>query len=209
MEISEEFYTHVDKVAKSASYKWADLDWEDIRQDMWVHFLERPNEIDRILEDDHETRDKKLRKVAAQAAVAEIHGYEQYSGQYVYGRDEVRGMLELGIPFKSEDLGTVTERTDLSLALVELKDTNPAQFKVLTDRYFKGEYNSTDAARKMMERALDKTTLLMNRIHNTREWTFEGGPGSRQVHSNNRAGWITNDAFEAGTQWTPNPLRGI
>lgn len=191
MEISEEFYAHVDKVAKSASYKWADLDWEDIRQDMWVHFLERPNEMDRILEDDHETRDKKLRRVATQVAVAEVHGYEQYSGQYIYGRDEVRSLLELGVPFRRDDMGTATERTDLSLALVQMQGTNKAQFHILTDRYYKGVYDSTPANRKLMERALDTTTLLMNQIHNIREYTYHSGPGARQVLSNTTSVAIT------------------
>lgn len=191
MEISEEFYAHVDKVAKSASYRWEDLYWEDIRQDIWVHFLERPNEMDKILEDDHETRDKKLRRVATQVAVAEIHGYEQYSGQYIYGRDEVRSLLELGVPLRRDDMGTATERTDLSLALVELKETNKAQFGVLTNRYFKGVYEGTDANYKMMERALDKVTLLMNQIHNIREYTYHSGPGARQALSNSTSVAIT------------------
>jgi hypothetical protein len=193
MEISEEFYTHVDKVAKSTSYKWTDLDWEDIRQDMWVHFLERPNEMWKILEDDTNTRDKKLRRVGTQVAVAELHGYEQYSGQYIYGRDEVRAMLELGIPFKNADLGTATERVDLSLALMELRDSNLAQFTLLTDRYFKGEYDSTPAKRKMMERALDNITQLMNQVHNFNEFTYEDGLGARTVLSNSASVGITGE----------------
>lgn len=191
MEISEEFYDHVEKVAKSASYKWEDLDWEDIRQDIWVWLMENIPQLEQYQEDTYDDRDKKLRRVATQVCVAEIHGYEQYSGQYLYGRDEVRGMLEQGVPFKSEHMGTATERADLTLALTELKEHNLAQFTVITDRYFKGEYDSTPAKRKMMERGLDNLTQLMNRIHNFNEYTYQDGIGARKVLSNSTSLAIT------------------
>lgn len=208
MEITEGLYVHVEKVAKSTAYKWTDLDWEDIRQDMWVHFLERPNEMDRILEDDYETRDKKLRKVGSQVAVAEVHGYEQYSGQYIYGTDEVRGLLRAGVVLKS-DAGTSTERTDLSLAMLELKDTNPSYFEVIVDNYVHEKILS-NTERVRLTRARDKLTLLMNKIHNLREWTYHSGPGARQVHSNGRAIWITRSATdEDNVKWVPNPTKGV
>lgn len=191
MEISEEFYAHVEKVAKSTSYKWTDLDWEDIRQDMWVWLMENVPQLEQYQEDSYDDRDKKLRRVGTQVAVAEIHGYEQYSGQYIYGRDEVRSLLELGVPLQRDDMGTATERSDLSMALMEMRDTNKAQFEVLTNRYFKGVYESTDANYKMMERALDKVTLLMNQIHNFNEYTYENGPGARKVLSNSTSLAIT------------------
>lgn len=189
MEITEEFYVHVDKVAKSTSYKWEDLDWEDIRQDMWVHFLERPNEMDRIHADDYETRDKKLRRVGTQVAVAQIHGYEQYSGQYIYGTDEVRGLLRAGVVLKS-DAGTLTERMDLSLAMMELKDSNISYFNIIVDKYVH-ELELTDSQQKTLLRGVNKLTLLMNQIHNIREYTYHSGPGARQVFSNSTSVAIT------------------
>ena len=59
MEIEQEFYEHVDKVAKSTSYKWTDLDWEDIRQDMWVWLMENIPQLQQYQEDTHDDRDKK------------------------------------------------------------------------------------------------------------------------------------------------------
>lgn len=189
MEITEGFYAHVEKVAKSTSYKWTDLNWEDIRQDMWVHFLERPNEMDRILEDDYETRDKKLRKVGSQVAVAEVHGYEQWSGQYIYGTDEVRGWLRENIILKSDD-SVSSERLDLSLAMMELKETHKSYFDVIIDRYVH-ERELNGAARKRLTLAVEKLTLLMNQIHNFNEYTYEDGPGARKVLSNSTSVAIT------------------
>lgn len=189
MEITQEFYEHVDKVAKSTSYRWADLNWEDIRQDMWVYLLERPAEYDRMVEDEWETRDKKLRRVGSQVAVAEVHGYEQYSGQYIYGTDEVRGLLRAGVVIKT-DAGTVTERMDMSLAMMELKETNPSYFNVIVDRYVH-ERELNGAERKRLSLATDKLTLLMNQIHNIREYTYHSGPGARQVLSNSTSVAIT------------------
>jgi hypothetical protein len=189
LDIEQEFYDHVVKVAKSTSYKWEDLDWEDIRQDMWVYLLERPAEYDRMVEDGWDDRDKKLRKVGSQVAVATLGAYELYSGQYVYGKDEVKGLLRSGALIKSE-FGTLSERLDLSLAMEELKDTNPSYFTVLVDNYVH-EKSMTDAQYVVISRALDKLTLLMNQIHNFNEYTYEGGPGARQVFSNSTSVAIT------------------
>lgn len=189
MEISEEFYQKVDKVAKSTAYKWEDLDWEDIRQDMWVWMLENPNEYNKLMEDDWDTRDKKLRKIGSQVAVAEVHGYEQYSGQYIYGTDEVRGLLRAGVVLKS-DAGTLTERMDLSLAMMELKDSNISYFNIIVDKYVH-EKELNNSQRVVLSRANDKLTLLMNQIHNIREYTYHSGPGARQALSNSTSVAIT------------------
>jgi hypothetical protein len=189
VEISEEFYAHVDKVAKSTSYRWADLDWEDIRQDMWVWLLENPVQLEQYQKDDYETRDRKLRRVATQVAVAEIHGYEQWSGQYVYGTDEIRGLLRAGVVLKT-DAGTLTERMDLSLAMMDLKQSNPSYFNVIVDKYVH-ELELTDTQQKTLLRGVNKLTLLMNQIHNVREYTYHSGPGARQVLSNSTSVAIT------------------
>lgn len=191
MDISEGFYAHVDKVAKSTSYKWTDLDWEDIRQDVWVYLLERPAEYDRMVEDAWDDRDKKLRKVGSQVAVATLSAYELYSGQYVYGKDEVKGLLRSGALINSE-FGTLSERLDLSLGMEELKDTNPSYFSVLVDNYVH-EKSMTDAQYVIISRALDKLTLLMNQIHNFNEYTYENGPGARTVLSNSASIGITGE----------------
>lgn len=189
MEITEGLYVHVEKVAKSTAYKWTDLDWEDIRQDMWVWMLGNPNEYNKLMEDDWDTRDKKLRRIGSQVAVAEVHGYEQYSGQYIYGTDEVRGLLRAGAVLKS-DAGTLTERMDLSLAMMELKDSNISYFNIIVDKYVH-ESELTDSQQKTLLRGVNKLTLLMNQIHNIREYTYHSGPGARQVLSNSTSVAIT------------------
>lgn len=189
MEITEEFYQKVDKVAKSTAYKWTDLDWEDIRQDMWVWMLDNPNEYTKLMEDDWDTRDKKLRKIGSQVAVAEVHGYEQYSGQYIYGTDEVRGWLRENIILKSDD-SVISERLDLSLAMMELNETNKSYFSVIIDRYVH-ERELNGAERKRLTLAVEKLTLLMNQIHNFNEYTYEDGPGARKVLSNSTSVAIT------------------
>lgn len=191
MEISEEFYDHVDRVAKSTSYKWEDLDWEDIRQDMWVWLMENIPQLEQYQEDTHDDRDKKLRRVGTQVAVAQIHGYEQWSGQYIYGTDEVRGWLRENIILE-DGMVTVSERTDLSLAMLQLKETHKSYFDVIVDRFVR-ERELNGAERKRLSLAVDKLTHLMNQIHNFNEYTYEDGPGSRRVLSNSTSLAITGE----------------
>lgn len=191
MEISEEFYDHVDRVAKSTSYKWEDLDWEDIRQDMWVWLMENIPQLEQYQEDTHDDRDKKLRRVGTQVAVAQIHGYEQWSGQYIYGTDEVRGWLRENIILE-DGMVTVSERTDLSLAMLQLKETHKSYFDVIVDRFVR-ERELNGAERKRLSLAVDKLTHLMNQIHNFNEYTYEDAPGSRRVLSNSTSLAITGE----------------
>jgi len=190
MDISEGFYAHVDKVAKSTSYKWTDLDWEDIRQDMWVWLMENIPQLEQYQEDTHDDRDKKLRRVGTQVAVAEIHGYEQWSGQYIYGKDEVRAMLEDGLFFKNDDYKTATERVDLHSAMLMLKEDSFSYFNILVDKFVHGSFSGHP---ETLSRSLDKLTQLMNQIHNFNEYTYENGPGARTVLSNSASIGITGE----------------
>jgi len=190
VEIMEEFYDKVDRVAKSTSYKWEDLDSEDIRQDMWVWLLENPNEYNKLQDDDEDTRDKKLRRIGTQVAVAETRGYELYSGQYIYGQDEVRAMLELDIIFLTDHLDSVAERSDFALGMLELKERNPSYFKTIVDKFYKYKKGMET---KSVARALAKLTLLMNQLHNRLEYSYEEGPGSRKVFTNMSAWSITGE----------------
>lgn len=190
MDIDLEFYEHVDRVARSTGYRWEDLDWEDIRQDVWVYLLENPNELNTLMVDDPDTRDKKLRRICSQRAVAEMYSYELSSGHYIYGTDEVREMLKQQISLKQE-FEMLEERTDLALGMLELKQDNPSYFDVIVEKYFQDE-EQDNTRRKTLTRGIEKLTQLMNQNHNAREYGYDDGPGSRTVLSNSTSQAITN-----------------
>lgn len=173
--IPKEFYDAVDQAARGAGRKWPTLDWEDIRQNVWVYLLERPNQLDKLTtEEDPSTE---LRKVAGQQAAQAADVYEFFSGQYEYGTDEVRTLLQMGL-IVNQEAATLTESTDLSTGMLMLKDKNKKMFDVLVGKYVRGiepnrRADTTDA--------IDKLTILMNRVNTSSRYTDHQGPGARKV----------------------------
>lgn len=174
-QIPKEFYEAVDQAARNAGRKWPTLDWEDIRQDVWVYLLERPNQLAKLTaEEDPGTE---LRRVAGQQAAMSADVYEFFSGQYEYGTDEVRVLLEMGL-ITDREAATLSESTDLSTGMLMLKDKNKAMFDLIVDKYVHG-IDQPD--RKAVTRAVDALTVLMNRVNTSTRYTDHQGPGARKV----------------------------
>ena len=173
--IPKEFYDAVEQAAKGVGRKWPTLDWEDIRQDVWVYLLENKPEYAKLLkEEDPSTQ---LRRIAGQRAAMAADVYEFFSGQYDYGTDEVRTLLEMGL-ITNREAATLSESTDLSTGMLMLKDKNKKMFDVLVNKYVKGvepvrRADTTDA--------IDKLTVLMNRCNTSKRYTDHQGPGARKV----------------------------
>lgn len=174
-QIPKEFYDAVEKAARDISRKWPTIDWEDTRQDIWVQLLERPNQLAQALEE--EDPGVRLRKLAAQSVAEEINTYEFFSGQYEYGTDEVRTLLEMGL-ITNREVATLTESTDLSTGMLMLKDRNKGQFNIIVDKYV---YDIEQPDRKSVTRAIDALTTLMNRVNTSTRYTDHQGPGARKV----------------------------
>lgn len=174
-EIPKEFYDAVEQAARGAGRKWPTLDWEDIRQDVWVYLLERPNQLEKLVaEEDPSTE---LRRVAGQQAAMSADVYEFFSGQYEYGTDEVRTLLEMGL-ITNREAATLSESTDLSTGMLMLKDKNRAYFDTIVDKYVHDKYEGHP---QVLARSVDALTVLMNRVNTSTRYTDHQGPGARKV----------------------------
>lgn len=174
-DIPKEFYDAVDTAARGSARKWPTLDWEDVRQDVWVYLLENLPELTKLLkEEDPSTQ---LRRIAGQRAAMAADVYEFFSGQYEYGTDEVRALLEMGL-ITNKEVATLTESTDLSTGMLMLKSSNKKMFDVVVNKYVRGiEPNR----RADTSDAIDKLTVLMNRANTSSRYTEHQGPGARTV----------------------------
>lgn len=185
MQVTEKFFKEVERVAKSTSRKWGDMDWEELRQDIWVYLMENPRERQKILNDP--SPDRKLKRIASQRAVGLMWSFEISKGQFTYPRDHVKGLLKDGILLNAE-AGTQLDSEVLALGMLELKTMNEGYFDIIVDKYI-NDVSPEDT--KKLTRALDKLAELMSRIFKTPRYLCHDGPGSRTAISNATAQWIT------------------
>lgn len=178
MEITDEFREKVDKAARSVAGQ-SQYDWEDVSQDMWVWFLENPVQYERYLElgDPFQY----LKKVAKQAVYKSNNAYEHFSGNYMYTPPEVRGLLSEYL--LDVDLASLSEHVDLVEGMLLLRESNPSYFKLIVDKWVHG-LSPTHSANQT--RAVDKLTVLMNRVNKAARYSYEG-VGVRKVVSNGTA----------------------
>jgi hypothetical protein len=176
--IPKEFYDRVDRAARDIAIKWPLSDWEDIRQDIWVWLLENPNQLAKYLE--MENPRSELKKVGQQAASREHATYELFSGQYEYGIDETRELLEMGVITDSEAT-TLVESTDLSSGMLLLKDSNMNYFNTIVDKYV---HFKEIEDRKLVSRAVEKLATHMNQANKSNRYVDHQGPGARTGMSN-------------------------
>lgn len=176
--ITDEFREKVDKAARSVAGSNSQIDWEDISQDMWVWMLENPAQYDSYtsLEDPF----KQLKKVAKQEMYKANNAWEWYSGQYTYTPTEVRGLL--GEYLLDVTIEAIAEHTDLVEGLLMLKSDAPSYFKAVIDKWV----NGLDPHTQTMDRALDKLTILMNKVNQAARYSYEG-PGSRKALTNTQS----------------------
>jgi hypothetical protein len=175
--IPKEFYDAVETAARGSARKWPTLDWEDVRQDVWVYLMENAPEMEKLLkEEDPSTQ---LRRISGQRAAMAADVYEFFSGQYEYGTDEVRVLLEMGL-ITNREAATLTESTDLSTGMLMLQAKNLSQFDAIVDRYVHGIPSPDKTAAKVVERAVDGLTVLMNRVNTSSRYTDHQGPGARK-----------------------------
>lgn len=109
-DIPEEFYRTVEAVAQQIQRSWPHFDWEDIRQEMWVFYLERPNQLALAIEEPEKT--SHMWKVARQAVAKMTEDDNLAWGRIEYSTKHVRSMLEAGM-LRDSNLGTLSEYHDL------------------------------------------------------------------------------------------------
>lgn len=175
--ITDEFREKVDKAARSVA-GGAQLEWEDLSQDMWVWMLENPTQYNNYitLEDPF----KQLKKVAKQEAYKQNSALEYYSGNYTYSPGEVRGLLnEYLIDVALE---AISEHVDLVEGLLLLKDANTNQFNNIINKWVNGVEGNPGRTNE----AVARLTQMMNQVNKAARYSYEG-PGSRKVLTNTQA----------------------
>lgn len=158
-DIPEEFYARVEAVARQFQKGWDHLDWEDIRQEIWLWLMENRPELRKAVSDETESH---LRVIAKQV-VARLTEQDNVAwGRYEYGTKHVRSMLEAGMLY-DDRMGTLSERHDLDNATSDLAVEYPKYWDLITDKYYNEATGYDGAKRKELTRAVDKLTELMNR----------------------------------------------
>ncbi len=175
--IPEDFYRAVERAARNTAEKWPLEEWEDLRQDIWVRLLEKPNTLEKCLEADDPTR--MLSVLSGQIAVENQLMRNLFQGKNPYNPVQVRSMLEAGI-LKDYNVATVSESHDLSYGMVDLKKSNPDYFDYIVGKFKK---DSDSPAPFQITRSIYRLTDLMN-INVLKAPKYHDGPGGRQVRSN-------------------------
>lgn len=177
--ITEEFREKVDKAARSVAGRNNQVEWEDVRQDVWVRLLEDPQDYSRLCEmDDPFTS---LKRIAKQEIYKQNSALEHFSGNYTYTPGEVRGLLNEYLV--EVTLESLAENVDLVEGVLMLKGSNSTYFKVLVDKYVWG---IDPKHPENLARAVEKLTQHMNQVNKAARYSYEG-PGNRKILSNAQA----------------------
>lgn len=193
-DIPEDFYRAVERAARNTAEKWPLEEWEDLRQDVWMLLLEKPNTLEKCLAADNPA--PMLSRIAGQIAVENQLKRDLFQGKNAYTPVQVRSMLTAGV-LKDYNVVTVSESHDLSYGMLDLKKTNDDYFQVLVTKFKK---DAVVADTKKVTRAIDKLTDLMN-ITVLRAPKYHDGPGARKAMSNEKAQWITQVQMEHLDGW--------
>lgn len=195
MEYIEIVLPDLEKVAGQVARKWPQVtSQEDLYQDLVVHFLERPGSLEKLTEFASPDRQKIVNRVAHQIASGQRDDLEIFSGQFTYSVPEVRKLAEKGAALNrvaNFDAASIDFQESLAL----LKKQNRDYWSVFVDRYVNDvqpERNSAGA--KVLERAVESLTILMNRARATKQYEFTNGG----TYRNNKAALQVSDTDYEG-----------
>lgn len=167
----------VRKVAKKVAGNWPTVICsDDLEQELYLRLLEfSEGALGRLVEATDGARYGSLNRMAVQIASGYRNDYEMFTGNYHYGADEVRQLLEDG-SLVFPDLLTASERSDLALAFDDLSDHYQ---EVLTRRFV--EFDNDRSDRMTISRAVNSLTLHMNRVRKFTEDTHDGPARRREA----------------------------
>jgi len=168
------------------AFQWPDfIEADDLEQELWVWYLERPSAQFRIAGNSASETHGLLVRQAHLICSEARRKYGQSILDFEYSIDDARDALE----------GTETRDfvlDDLAYATSVLQDQNPAQAEVIREKFVLGVPMGSDARRMLLMRAVESVADLMNKSHKEKAsgfLEFEGctlgdGPGTRSVVSN-------------------------
>jgi hypothetical protein len=152
---------------------------EDLFQDLVVHFLERPGSLEKLAGLEQSSRIKSLVAIGHKKASAARDDFAVFSGQISYSVDEVRILAAKGAATQTIS-NFEASSTDFQVALEELRQKTPQYHDVIVRRYVNKDYDSKDQnQRKLLQRAMDSLTTLMNRISSAKRYNHENGSPHR------------------------------
>lgn len=174
--------------AKTAARGWPGIiDEDDAEQEIWLRLLEAgQSTLDKVAGMDRPLRVSSLSDIGHQIGARYRDDYELFSGNFRYGTQEVRKMLEddalagvhdgsvgplWALPdtviqqlTKTESM-TVTERIDMMLGMKKLVNESAPYADMLVRVFVEGETGLDGSGRKELTRAVDALTRNMNRIN--------------------------------------------
>jgi hypothetical protein len=219
----------IGKAAKTVSFAWPGVvEADDIEQDIYLHLLERPGSLEKLLTFDDKGKLNALIQIGHQIAKQERIDYEVFSGNFRYSVDEVRNILEdrglhgddpalksswsvaedftTGGEFEDAVLNKSAQETDLVRAMERLSRNNPHHTDLINRRYLAGE-SLNDADRKELYRALTALTTEMNRSFKRQHAERPDGPGTRKAVRSETAHYMSKSNWDDESSEAVNRLR--
>ena len=169
------------KAARSALFSWKQSTegLEDLINDLWVWYLERPGTQKKLQESDDFLARRLVYKAALQILAKQTLDSDEFQGRNLYSSDSVRAALR----------GESTNRYLLDIlptALNSLDRKNPGHAEAIRVRYIDGVIPPKEGGEAMLlSRAVKSLTEHINIIAITAGMDSEGrvsqGPGSRSA----------------------------
>lgn len=211
------------RAAKLVAFQWPGVVEEhDMVQDIYLHLLERPNEVDKLRRmEDEKSRYNIIVKKGHRIANQERKDYSYFTGNYRYSVKEVRALLISGAlrddetsppvhrPTDEEYQPTVAGKskppvphavTDLRQGLELLGKRHIRYAEAIVRRYLYEEATETSLERTVLSRALGALAEEMNRVHRTNYVTRDDGIGTRKPVHRVKAGYISQAHWDGDAQ---------
>lgn len=186
----------VTKAAKSVAYQWPGiLDAEEAEQSIYLHLMERPGTIEKIIDMDKKARYRAVVGIGHQLAKKERTDYNYFKGSFKYCVDEVKSMLKAGVLSKSSTRFS-GDTSDLRDALLVLKERSPQYHSAILHRYVAGVVPAQGADAERLSASLRSLTDEMNQAHHRNHMLRDDGPGTRKAVSSEKARWLSKSNYD-------------
>ena len=224
------------RAAKSVAFQWPGIvDQEDVEQSLWLHLLERPGSVEKILGMEDDARYRAIIGIGHQLASKERTDYEHFSGNFRYSVKEVKALLSSGVlkdlgpglasswsgeefytkggEFEDAVLTKNSMETDLLRGMAGLLKANASYYDAIRRTHLEDETSLEAVDRKRLERAQVALTTQMNRSFKRQHADRPDGPGTRRAISNSRAQRISMQQYSGaydgtGAGWSSVPGEG-
>jgi hypothetical protein len=186
------------KAAKSVAFEWPGvLEADDLEQEIYLYLIERPNDIEKLLNDfDDKQRLNAIKRIGHRIAAGERADYEVFSGNFKYSVDDVKRKLK----WASNNGATASIRNlsmdnDLVNGMERLAEAHKPHVAAIRSRYFEGVIPTEGKDKTLLSEALTALTTQMNRSHKQQFVDNPDGPGTRKVMSRAAAISHTNREY--------------